>query len=351
MRNEATKKEKKIELLQKEIKNNEENISSLKTEMRKRDESVKSEMKKRQESVKSEIQAFKREIKHEMRKKEEKNELLKREMQALKLEMRNAIQIKEKKIELLQTEMRNEATKKEKKIELLKTEMRKREESVKSEMKKREESAKSEIQAFKREIKNEMRKKEEENELLKREIQALKLEMRNVILNKDEMRTRIAILMRNEVPQRITLAVHQHRGHWSNDDRRHPSNLLKSDESFYWSKRNSTFSPNESDWITFKIKGDMPSTNITQLRIQNYNSSNGVSLMRISVSRDNNKWTDIAGDIKVKKGRREWQILPINHSLHLDGFKFIKVWLLKNHGCTESFLSKFIIHELEFIGK
>ena len=232
----------------------------------------------------------------------------------------------------LQAEMQN----KDKKIELLETRIKKKEESIEL-------------------LQREMKEKGESISSLKTEMQAFKLEMRNETEKKEKKlpsKTQIS----NVKPQRITLTVHEHKGHaLNNDDRYHPSNLLKSDVSWYESKYNSTFSSGESDWITFKVEGDKLYTNITQFRIRNNDGLQGVSLMRISVNRDNKEWTDIAGDIKVEKGiwnkaikKREWQTFPINH---LDGFKFIKVCFLENHGEIGENYSKFLINELEFIGK
>ena len=289
-------------------------------EMRKMEQRIKTE---RETKINAVIEMFGKEMQNKGR----TINALEKQNAVFQAEMRQ----KEKMIELLQREMK----KKEEGIESLKTEIRKREKKTKENF----ESLKIEIQSLKLEMRNEIKKKEKTIEPSQAEIK-----------EKDEMRTEITTQMRNEELQRITLTVHQHRGHCGNRDSCHPSNLLKSDNSFYYSKINSAFSPNEPDWITFKIKEDKLFTNITQFRIWNNNDIDGVSLMRISVSRDNNNWTDIAVDIKVSM-KYGWQTFPINHSPHLDGPKFIKVCLLKNHGETESYLPKFCIIELEFIGK
>ena len=208
----------------------------------------------------------------------------------------------------------------------------------------------------KKEMKEEIKKKEEtieflktEVQTLKQEMQAFKLEMRSEIerIKPSHQRDTINTIEEKNESEHITLTVHEHRGHYGDDDY-HPSNLLQYDGCYY-SKDISTFSSGEPDWITFKVEGDKVFKKITRFRIRNSGETYGVSLMRISVSRDNKKWTDMQEEIKVKKGYAR-QTFPINPPLQLDGFQFIKVYLLENHGKTGDNSIKFRIYKLQFFG-
>jgi len=174
---------------------------------------------------------------------------------------------------------------------------------------------------------------------------------------------------RNELIQKINtkkiakipLKFYSCKGYYNNDDKNHPNNLLKSDDSLYASLLNREFKRNENDWIIFSIDDNRcQSYFFKHFKIKNCEHTWMQGVKKIGIWIGNalsNEWFEYKpqpiDNIKNTTEKMQYEIFINDYSYMLNKnkkFKFLKIMLYDNHGNTDPPCCKFAFQEFQMFG-
>ena len=139
-----------------------------------------------------------------------------------------------------------------------------------------------------------------------------------------------------------------------------PSNLLKGDDSYYWSKRVFEFAKDQNDWIIFRLGGGND-INYFPLKFEIINHSgyqkHGVKDMNISIgNKENNEWYQYNEgqnelEIKLEDGIQIFDLKGVNSKVIKNrDLHWIKLQFTKNWGFRDEFGSKYAVKQIRFHG-
>eukprot|EP01084_Bolivina_argentea_P094385 169670_1 len=136
--------------------------------------------------------------------------------------------------------------------------------------------------------------------------------------------------------KKIKLTIHDHKGHYDNDDDYHPKNLLDGSNNTYYMSKDGTTS---GDWIIFKMEtnnGIKP----TKIRIINSDSRCGICSISLFIGSNNNFFPLCQNILNIKKSEepQEWLICDklflSDYFLSTKKLNLIKIKILNNHGSS-----------------
>ena len=154
---------------------------------------------------------------------------------------------------------------------------------------------------------------------------------------------------RDEKEQLVSMEYYDHRGHYMNEDNRHPTNLLTDEYKSYLSIHGVT----TGDWLMFKLNRNQFPIKPTSINIKNYDGKSAIKDIRIWIGCDDGKWNKLCDDVKgIERGgydeesKRKEQKINLNLNLSDEELMeneadILLIEILQNYGSDRNLFYSF----------